>query len=459
MRWLVGVVLAGCGGGGGDGTGAAETTAVDGTSGGATAPTSGSNSGTSAPTSEAGASEATSEVGTTSAVETTHAASTGEATTADESSGGATSGGCAAGQEPCPSGCCAAVEVGRLIAGEFHSCVVTGDGGVACWGRGGIIGQDADSNVAVAVPGLADVTAIAGKDDHSCALLESGGVMCWGGNFYGSLGDGMPGIDTVTEPVVAIGLEDAVAIWAGAGTSCARRAGGEIWCWGRNDEGQLGTGNEEDSAVPIAATALAGVDTVAPAGVHACGLAGGGVLCWGDNSFGQLGNGKTTDSVPPVMVMGLEQAGAFIVETNGAHSCVVAGDGAPLCWGNNDGGQFGTGETSNIEVLPQATQGLAEPVVALSAGFMHTCAVVASGAVWCWGEGGVGQLGDGATMDRYLPVAVAGLPGPASAVACGAGHTCARVGEAVHCWGDNTWGQLGDGSNDPSPTPVVVSGV
>jgi alpha-tubulin suppressor-like RCC1 family protein len=475
MQWMglggrgwIGLLLtmAGCPGGGDASTAEAPSTA---STAEVPATTTASTEGTTSTTASTGVDPTTTastsaSSGATDTSDGTSDATTGDPGTTTDSSGseGTTGGACAPGFEACPSGCCLQVIPDRLIVGENHTCALSMAGGVKCWGWAGLIGVDTDSSVPVQVPGLAaDVIGIAGGDDHTCALLSGGGVKCWGGNYWGGLGDGMAGINIVVAPVSAVGLTDVTAIWAGRGTSCARRDGGEIWCWGRNDDGQLGLGTESATVgVPTLAKELTGISVVAPASVHACGLAGGAVKCWGRNHLGQLGNGSLMNSVTPVEVSGLAQSASFIVETNGAHSCAVVGDGSPVCWGNNDYGMFGNGDTQNIASLPQLTIGLPGPVVALSAGSLHTCAIVESGAVWCWGEGGAGQLGTGTSDDQFVPVEVVDVPAPAVAIAAGGLHTCAlTIDDTLYCWGNNSHGQLGTGNFDPTSKPVPVQGL
>jgi len=102
--------------------------------------------------------------------------------------------------------------------------------------------------------------------------------------------------------------------------------------------------------------------------------------------------------------------------------------------------------------------GTCQRATAVTAGFAHSCALLADGAVACWGANEHGQLGDGSTADRATPV-LALLPGPASAVAAGYVHTCAAVGGLAYCWGDNTVGELGDLSRADPTRPGQVPGI
>ncbi|HEX8108502.1 MAG TPA: hypothetical protein VF516_12300, partial [Kofleriaceae bacterium] len=138
------------------------------------------------------------------------------------------------------------------------------------------------------------------------------------------------------------------------------------------------------------------------------------------------------------------------------HSCAIRKDGAAWCWGSNNFGQLGDGTTTD-RTVPVAVSGTKLPrLSAIAGGDEHTCALGSDGSVWCWGHNNVGQLGNGSTSDFHAPVAVSNLS-DATAIASGAAHTCAiRADHSVVCWGHNDDGQLGNGaSNDQSaPSPI-----
>jgi alpha-tubulin suppressor-like RCC1 family protein len=153
-------------------------------------------------------------------------------------------------------------------------------------------------------------------------------------------------------------------------------------------------------------------------------------------------------------------AKADIISLGGRHSCAVLTDGKVMCWGlNSDGnyGQLGDGTTTTRNT-PVEVSGITS-ASRISLGYFHSCAVLTSGKVMCWGYNNYGQLGDGTTNDRKTPVEVSGITN-VSSVSLGYSHSCAVLTSGkVMCWGYNYYGQLGDGTTTDRKTPVEVSGI
>jgi len=198
--------------------------------------------------------------------------------------------------------------------------------------------------------------------------------------------------------------------------------------------------------------------SLAPGQQHTCGLkVDGSMWCWGRNDYGQLGDGSSTDRPQPVPVSGLT-SGVAAIAAGGQHTCAVTRRGAVRCWGRNLAGQLGDG-TRKTRARPTALSELAHGVAAVAAGRNHTCALMRAGKVLCWGEDGDGQLGDGKRADRLLPAKVSKLSRGVVAITAGASHTCALMrGGHVFCTGQNGHGQLGDGTRKARRTSVPVVG-
>lgn len=411
------------------------------------------------------------------------------------------------GQEECDDGdpddddgChldCTATRVVSVAAGGNHNCVLVDDGDVRCWGNGnnGRTGQGSIDNVgddepagaagvlSLGAPAVQVVTGIS----HSCVRYSDGAVRCFGRSSEGQLGHGVPGDIgddelPVASPFVPLGgAVDVLASGSGSFHGCARMSGGDVRCWGDAGAGRLGvpgvTGfvgdDEPASAIP---PVLVGGDVFAlsTGAQHSCALLTDGALrCWGSNASGQLGRGVAGDvgddehpaDVPPVAVGGtvLEVAAGWF------HTCARLDDLSVRCWGRGNNGRLGYGNTAWIGLSDTpADHGAVDvggPVIGLAAGNAHTCALMDTGAVRCWGWGAQGQLGYGNLDDigdDELPSSAGDVPlgGAALQVMAGANHTCVMLDTGrVRCWGNGGDGRLGYGNletvgDDETPASV-----
>jgi alpha-tubulin suppressor-like RCC1 family protein len=260
----------------------------------------------------------------------------------------------------------------------------------------------------------------------------------------------------------ALPVEDPVdsPVALGASHTCALTIGNGVVCWGNNRYGQLGNGTMFGSSLPQAVSRLTGgVKSIVAGGSHTCALLSDGALeCWGGNAKGQLGHGVSPDSSSPVPVFELAE-GVKAVSAGARHTCALMETGGVKCWGENASGGVGDGTSINRST-PVDVSGLEAGVKSVVTGAGHTCAVMMDGSVKCWGWNPSGQLGNGTTTDNRLPVDVGGLPGPARALAAGDQHTCALLENgSVACWGANASGQLGNGARVRSSSPVAVAGL
>ena len=308
--------------------------------------------------------------------------------------------------------------------------------------------------------------------NHSCALVTGGAVNCWGDNSSGQLGNAT--FTNSNIPVRVTGLDGvnvrATAVSAGEAHSCALLVGGAVWCWGLNATGQLGNATIITSNVPVAVSGLDGVSNVATqvsAGAgHTCAVLSTGALnCWGSNETAQLGDNSTTNSNVPIATSTIDGVTlrATQVSAGYLHTCAVLQSGAAMCWGDNTSGQLGINATTAQVNTPASvvTTAMSTAVASVSAGYLHTCVVLVNGAVWCWGDNSSGQLGiNSSVTNKITPTIVVGLDGIAlisTHVASATSHTCARIQSGgLRCWGYNFYGALGTGNTNDARSPVTV---
>jgi alpha-tubulin suppressor-like RCC1 family protein len=339
---------------------------------------------------------------------------------------------------------------------------------VLAWGQNSS-GQLGDGNfnqsdLPVSVSGLNFVTSIAAGRRHSLALLSNGTVMAWGGNSSGQLGDGE--VSYSGGPVAVEKLSDVVAIAAGSNWSLALLGNGTVMAWGGNEDGQLGDGGTEESDVPVPVKGLTGVTAISAGGEQSLALLGDGkVMAWGANEHGQLGDGGTKDSNVPVQVKGL--TGVTAISAGGEHSLALMSDGTVMAWGDDEYGQLGNStvkergeEEERLSEVPVPVTGLSG-VTSISAGARFSLALLGDGTAMAWGSDEDGQLGDGVLQPtEETPGAVSGLSEVAEVSAAGQHSMALMDNGTVMTWGEGKMGELGNGTaSERSDVPVLVSGL
>lgn len=221
-----------------------------------------------------------------------------------------------------------------MVVGGFHACALTTSGAAYCWGENaaGQLGVGTDSGpdlcgssnsfacsrTPVPVAGGLTFTALRVSLTHTCGKTPDGSWYCWGSNNYGQLGTGVTGPEMCYQemfPCSTVPLQVSVGTFAtvlpGTQYACGITAAGAASCWGRNVEGQLGNGTNDDTLVPVAIAGGLTFASVSPEQSHTCGVTAGGIAyCWGANAWGQLGNNSRTSSTVPVPVSGQTIPGA-----------------------------------------------------------------------------------------------------------------------------------------------------
>jgi cysteine-rich repeat protein len=360
--------------------------------------------------------------------------------------------GCEPASAPIAAARCTTSRVTALSLGDEHTCALYNGGYVRCWGDNtvGELGlghtnfegnnkpyQLANASGGGAGPiafvGSGGVTALAAGNDFSCAVLSDGSVQCWGTNESGQLGQGsLTPVFSALPAVVSLGqAATAVTVSRSLGVACAILADGSVRCWGSNAGGALGLGN--NTAFPsmtvtpnqFGPVSLGATATAVASGEGACALLTGGTIrCWGDNNLGELGLGNKTalplSMVPSAYGVVPLPSGktALSISAGPGFACARLNDGTAQCWGRNNVGQLGLGNTNIIGDDELATAGavvLGTTVRSLVTGFTETCGLFVSDGGWrCWGSNSAGELGypDLTTRGSTSTTIPGAAPGP-----------------------------------------------
>ena len=406
-----------------------------------------------------------------------------------------------------------------LTVGTAHTCTVLDNATVKCWGSGnlGRLGNDSTiprgdnpGEMAALVPvdlGTGHTAvAVAAGDEHTCAILDDGSVKCWGNGANGRLGydntttqGDSPG-DMAALPTVDLGAgRTALAITAGFAHTCVLLDNHTVKCWGHGGGGRLGYDNTTDqgdtagdmAALPAVNLGAGRTAVAISAGTdHTCAILDSGqVKCWGLGANGRLGYDNTTDqgdtagdmAALPAVNLGANRT-ALAISAGFNHTCAVLDNHTVKCWGLGTNGRLGLDNTTtqgdtvgDMAILPSVNLGPGRTALAVTTGFTHTCVLLDTDAVKCWGGGASGQLGNDSTTNQgdsagemaALPSVDLGDGRTALAVTAGDNSTCAVLdNHRVKCWGSGNSGRLGydnsisqgDSAGDMAALPTVNLG-
>ena len=364
-----------------------------------------------------------------------------------------------------------------VSAGKAHTCGVATTGIVYCWGADamGQLGRPGTVDFRLAVPGqiyypfpVPAVNAmrfdsVSAGGLYTCGLAsgsETAGApaYCWGFNGDGALGNGTT--FTNWRPANVLGGLTFTELHSGTTHACGLTSAGAAYCWGANAGGQLGVSGRTGSVTPLPVQGGLTFSSLAVGGTHNCGLtADGTAYCWGSNAAGQLGVGDNvaSSSVPLPVSGGITFAS---ISAGESHTCGLMPSGALYCWGWNLEGELGDGSGRALSAIPNRIA--ADHVfLAVSAGGLHTCAVDTAHDLYCWGLNANGQLGIGPSGPATAATPQRVVSALAFAkVSLGGAHSCAATADGVwYCWGQNDNGQLGIGNKgEASPLPLKVLG-
>lgn len=340
------------------------------------------------------------------------------------------------------------------------TCGLSTTGRAYCWGYGlsGQLGSGSYEIRASPQALTANFASIDAGYSHACGSASTGQPYCWGWNAYGQLGDGTT--TTRNTPVAVAASIPIFGVSAGYYHSCGINLAFGVSCWGRDDNGQLGNGTGLGSSTTptsVVAPALVTFVSVGTGIYHSCALAStGNVYCWGANEDGQLGNGTTTSSEVATEVIGVTNA--VSLQVGWWHACALISDGTVWCWGFNGVGELGTGQTGSATPTPVQVSG-GHNFRQIATSRQVTCGVDLNDAGFCWGYNFYGQAGTGSrafAVSQPTPV-TGGLA--FQSVNAGPYHGCGiTTAGKLYCWGWNEHGQLGIGQLPQQLTPARVTG-
>jgi alpha-tubulin suppressor-like RCC1 family protein len=374
-----------------------------------------------------------------------------------------------------------------VAVGFQHSCYIADDQ-LFCWGsnQSGKLGLGADGVTAhQPAPHLVRtgqsveprwLQACAGED-HSCAITLDKELFCWGDNLEGQLGlgaaVGLEGVDRPTYVSPPTGTNDWVQVTCQGDFTCARRETGAIYCWGDDWEGTItGAAPDQNFDEPHLIAAGSSFSTISAGQAHVCAIRSDGALfCWGRNVQGQVGQGSAMpQNYRSLMQVDEPSTNWQAISAGQKHTCGIRNDTELWCWGGagtanpSVDGEVGVGDPFGTFTLTEiGVENRWRAVVTSSR--PHACAITADDAIYCWGNGENGQLGYGMLDDRYSPTPVAGDNDDWAEVGSGGAHSCGRrrSDNSLWCWGKNDFGTVGNNDEGGDwllePLCIAVPGV
>lgn len=335
-------------------------------------------------------------------------------------------------------------------AGENHVCGIN-NSLLVCWGLDlyGQIGNGSASTSIVTTPevigGLNSWTQISAAYDHTCGI-NNNELYCWGRDSDGQIGNGSLSSSNVEAPEKIGTFNSWSKISSGESFNCGLNAN-QLYCWGKDNFGQLGNGNHNyaDISEPTQITEFSDWSDLDSGLAHTCAIRNQNLYCWGYNNYSQLGNNIDSSPTIHTPTKNNNYNNWSHITSGGFHTCALKNNEL-FCWGFNSDGQVGNNSSSFEDVLAPEKIGYSNSWQMIDAGAYHTCGIN-SGELFCWGYNSYGQIGNGnASINRINIPTKVGTSNLWSDISLGENHTCGINNGELYCWGIDSDGQTGNGS-------------
>jgi len=390
------------------------------------------------------------------------------------------------------------LNTGEIVAsvslGDSHSSVMTSEGRIFTWGKNeyGQLGDGTATNRDTPTLITSNfslnigetITSASLGSNYSSAITSEGRIFTWGYNRRGQLGDGSYNLDPNSIPTeitsnFSLNIGETITETSlGFYHSSAITSEGRIFTWGDNYHGKLGDGTATDRYAPTEITSNFSYNTgetiteVSLGSSHSSAITSKGrIFTWGYNFYGQLGDGTNINKDIPTEITSKFNlnTGETItsVSLGSNYSSAITSEGRIFTWGYGVYGQIGDGTTANrytpIEITSNFGLDVGETITSASLGSNHSSAISSEGRIFIWGSNAFGQIGDGTTTDRYIPIEITGnfslnVGETITGVSLGSNHSSAITSEGkIFIWGFNSDGQLGDGTTTNRDTPTEIT--
>jgi len=304
---------------------------------------------------------------------------------------------------------------------------------------------------------------ISAGGEHSCTIKNvDDKLWCWGNNENGQLGNNS--ITTPASSPRSITSDAWQIVVTGDQHSCAIDETGTLHCWGKNDSGQVGNGTTIFQEKPAAISANTDWRDVSLGTNHSCATNNDNHLwCWGSNTSFQLGHSPENSKKPSLLSKinedeSIETEEWLASSSGNSHTCAIKADNSLWCWGGNTKGQIGQDNATAFyseptELVPDS----GSKWLSISANGDHSCAIRKdNNSLWCWGSNQTGQIGNGLTENANIPTLI-DEGSSWEKISLGTDHSCGiKNNSNLWCWGDNTHSQLGDGTTAASSIPKQI---